>query len=86
MADDTRNPYAAHVHEWDTDSDEFSTFTPDPALYEDPWVIHECLTVGCLAIKVTRVLRDQPVEIIYEEATHAGDLVSAERPAERRWC
>jgi hypothetical protein len=61
----------AHVHVWDTETEEFSTFTPDPQL-DQPWVIHECIEVGCLAIKVTRVLRDRPVEIVYEEAESNG--------------
>lgn len=55
----TRGTAHPHEHVWDTETEEFSTFTPDPAL-DQPWVIHECIEVGCLAIKVTRVLRDQP--------------------------
>ena len=58
----------SHEHVWDTETDEFSTFTPDPML-DQPWVIHECCEVGCYALKVTRPIFQRGVQtIVYEAA------------------
>lgn len=57
---------AACNHRWDTETDEFSTFTPDPQL-DEPWVIHECCEVGCYALKIERPIFGQGRKtLVYE--------------------
>lgn len=53
-------------HTWDTESDTFATYTPDPAL-DEPMVIHECIEPGCRALKIERHLFNEGrVTLIYE--------------------
>lgn len=72
MSQPDRTPSAAHVHEWDTESDEFATYTPDPAL-DQPMVIHECLTPGCCALRIERHLFNEGrVTLVYAVAERLG--------------
>ena len=64
MTANTPRPRCVHV--WDTETDEFATYTPDPGL-DQPWVIHECVELGCHALRVTRPLYQRGWQtIVYE--------------------
>lgn len=61
-----------HEHVWDTESDAFATYTPDPAL-DEPMVIHECVEPGCRALRIERhTFNEGRITLIYEVAQHLG--------------
>lgn len=62
----------SHVHLWDTETDEFSTFTPDPQL-DDPWVIHECCMPGCDALKIERPIWGEGRKTLVYEVAAEGE-------------